>query len=116
MKGPFPLARRAVDPEQDKVGRLRVSHNAVDDPGIGVEIAAGEGKQQRYLHRFVAAYRRTGRYFQRTHVKTQAVAGPVLPDKRRSQARRGLIWIKLSVVPGNQIDAQSNCAPGGIRP
>ena len=50
MKGPFPLARRAVDPEQDKVGRLRVSHNAVDDPGIGVEIAAGEGKQQRYLH------------------------------------------------------------------
>jgi hypothetical protein len=33
---------------------------------------------------------------QRTHVKTQAVAGPVRPDKRRSQARRGLIWIKLS--------------------
>ena len=81
MKGSFPLANRAVDPEQDKVGRLRVCHDAADNPGTGVDITAGEGKQQRYLHRFVTAYRRTGRYIQRTHVKTQAVAGPGRPDR-----------------------------------
>jgi len=64
-----------MNPEQDKVRRMGIGHHAVDDVGIGVEMAAGEDKQQRNLHRFIAAYRRTGGNIQRTHVKTQAVAG-----------------------------------------
>ena len=65
-------------------------------PSVGVDIATRESKQQRNLHRFIAAYRRTGGNIQRTHVKTQAVAGPVRLDNRRPRAWRGLIWIKLS--------------------
>ena len=49
-----------MDPEQDEVRRLGIRHHAMDDPGIGIEIAAGEGEQQRDLHRFIAAYRRAG--------------------------------------------------------
>jgi len=75
MGGSRPLAGCTVDPEQNKVCRLSIGHHAVDDPGIGVKIAAREGKQQRDLHRFVAAYRRTGGNIQRTHVGTQALAG-----------------------------------------
>jgi len=97
VKRSLPLANRAVNPEQDQVGRLRIGHDAVDNPGIGVDIATGESKQQRDLHRFIAAYRRTGGKIQRTHVKTQAVADPVWLDKRRPRAWPGLIWIKLSV-------------------
>lgn len=54
-------------------------HGAVGDPGVGIEIAANEGKQQCDPHRFIAAYRRTGGNIQRTHGNTYAVAGPVWP-------------------------------------
>ena len=77
MNRSLPLANRAVNPEQHQIGRLGVGHHAVDDPGVGVEITAGKGEQQRDLHRFVAARRRTGGNIQTTHVKTQADAGPV---------------------------------------
>jgi len=56
----LPRPGGGVDPEKHDIRRLGVRHHAMDDPGISVDIATREGKQQRNLHRFLAAHRRTG--------------------------------------------------------
>ena len=49
-----------MHPQKHEVRRLRIGENAVRDPGIGVEIAAGKTKQQRDRQGLLAARWRIG--------------------------------------------------------
>jgi hypothetical protein len=53
--GIVPIAVDHIGPEKDQIGGLRIGEDAMDDPGVGLEISPGQrqqaGDQQRLFPR-----------------------------------------------------------------